>query len=96
MEVLLVVHGFVQGVGYRAFVKGIAMRYSVNGYVRNLSDGSVEIYAEAEESTLKLFEDDIKIDEKHGPVVMSVEKFKKGHERFPNVYVKGKGFVIVH
>ena len=40
------VHGIVQGVGFRyaAVSKGRALRLS--GYVRNMSDGSVEVLAE--------------------------------------------------
>lgn len=39
------VSGVVQGVGYRHFARGAAQRTGVTGYVRNLSDGRVEVYA---------------------------------------------------
>lgn len=39
------VRGRVQGVGFRAFVERAARRLDLTGYVRNLDDGSVEIYA---------------------------------------------------
>ena len=39
------VHGRVQGVGYRFFVQHAAARLGIRGWVRNLDDGSVEIYA---------------------------------------------------
>ena len=35
--------GRVQGVGFRWTTKRIASRYAVEGYVRNLSDGTVEL-----------------------------------------------------
>jgi len=38
----MVVHGRVQGVGYRAFVEHEAHRHLVEGWVRNCRDGSVE------------------------------------------------------
>ncbi|HEY7509386.1 MAG TPA: acylphosphatase, partial [Vicinamibacteria bacterium] len=42
-----VVHGRVQGVGYRYFVQREADARGVTGFVRNLPDGSVEVVAEA-------------------------------------------------
>ncbi len=45
--------GRVQGVGFRFTAESIARAQSVNGYVRNLPDGRVEIVAEAEEQVLK-------------------------------------------
>lgn len=47
--------GRVQGVGFRWFVQRVAKLHSVHGYVRNLSDGSVYILAEAEEHVLESF-----------------------------------------
>ena len=39
------VSGTVQGVGYRYFAQQIARRLGLNGFVRNLRDGRVEVYA---------------------------------------------------
>ena len=41
--------GSVQGVGFRFTARGLAQRYAVSGYVRNLSDGRVEVVAAGEE-----------------------------------------------
>jgi acylphosphatase len=38
--------GRVQGVGFRATTHSIASDFDVTGFVRNLSDGSVEMVAE--------------------------------------------------
>ncbi len=39
------VSGRVQGVGYRYFAQRVALRLGVAGYVKNLRDGRVEVYA---------------------------------------------------
>ena len=48
------VRGRVQGVFFRAFTQGRARQLGVSGYVRNLPDGSVEVFAEGEKSQLEL------------------------------------------
>jgi acylphosphatase len=49
----VVVHGWVQGVGYRDFVSREARRLQLAGYVRNASDGSVEVEAEGRRADLE-------------------------------------------
>jgi acylphosphatase len=39
------VTGMVQGVGFRYFTREVAQRLRLGGYVRNLPDGRVEVYA---------------------------------------------------
>ncbi len=48
-----VAQGRVQGVNYRSFTSRNAVQLNLNGYVRNLPDSSVEIYAEGERSQLE-------------------------------------------
>jgi acylphosphatase len=42
---LFYVTGAVQGVGYRYFTQRVSARIGVAGYVKNLRDGRVEVYA---------------------------------------------------
>ena len=49
-----VVEGYVQGVGFRAFVVDQANRIRVMGWVRNRWDNSVEVCAEGEPAELEL------------------------------------------
>jgi len=46
------VSGMVQGVGFRYFVHRAAREFKINGYVRNLRDGRVEVYAIASAASL--------------------------------------------
>jgi acylphosphatase len=49
------IDGHVQGVGFRAFVLRKASEFGITGWVRNRRDGSVEVVAEAERTTLDKF-----------------------------------------
>ena len=52
--------GHVQGVGFRYTVKNIALRHDVNGYVRNLSDGRVELVMEGPDTEMEELVDEIR------------------------------------
>jgi len=51
----LIVHGKVQGVFYRDFVRKAAEKLGVKGFVRNLRNGTVEVVAEGEDDKLNTF-----------------------------------------
>ena len=51
--------GRVQGVGFRFNAESIASTHTVTGYVKNLSDGRVELVAEGEPSELDRFQEEI-------------------------------------
>ena len=63
------VSGAVQGVGFRFFVEGVARRLGVAGYVKNLFDGRVEVYAIGSAAQL----DALKNELRRGPRMASVE-----------------------
>lgn len=47
-----IVHGRVQGVGFRYFVLQQARALELVGHTRNLADGTVEVYAEGDRAAL--------------------------------------------
>lgn len=49
------ISGRVQGVGYRYFAQRLAHEHEICGYVKNLSTGSVEVYAIGNENSLEKF-----------------------------------------
>jgi acylphosphatase len=55
-----IISGKVQGIGYRWFVESTAKTLGINGWVRNLSNGDVEIQAEGEKEALQKFLDSLK------------------------------------
>lgn len=55
IRVVLIVSGYVQGVGYRRWARSVAKQFHINGWVKNREDDTVEILAEGEEKTLKEF-----------------------------------------
>jgi acylphosphatase len=51
--------GNVQGVGFRYTAQGIARKYPVTGYVRNLPDGRVELVAQGSKQEVEAFITDL-------------------------------------
>jgi len=67
-----IIHGRVQGVGFRWFTHDAAAREGVHGWVRNLADGSVEVFAEGEIESLRRLEAAVR----RGPASARVETFE--------------------
>lgn len=55
IEMSALVEGKVQGVAYRTYVQEAATNFALTGYVKNLSDGKVEVVAQGLPDTLKEF-----------------------------------------
>ncbi len=64
------VYGRVQGVFFRAFVSQRATELGLNGYVRNVPGGGVEVRAEGERKKLEELIGQLKV----GPPAARVEK----------------------
>jgi len=52
-SIQLIVHGVVQGVGFRLFARTVALGLNLVGWVRNRAGGTVEIYAEGPRPALQ-------------------------------------------
>lgn len=83
--VRFVIHGRVQGVGYRAWTVATASKLKLNGWVRNRTDGTVEAVFHGDESTLfAMFEAC-----KKGPPASRVERI----EQFTSDAPDNAGFI---
>jgi acylphosphatase len=82
------VSGSVQGVGYRFFAQRAASTLGVYGYVRNLFDGRVEVYAIAPAEILALLREQLK----RGPRFAIVDEVTEAEAEMLPQY--GDEFVI--
>lgn len=76
------VTGRVQGVGFRYFVRDRAHKHRLNGTVKNLPDGSVEIVVQGTRQELDQFKDVIKKGNGLSRVDRLVEHQNEGPETF--------------
>ena len=60
MEVHVIYSGSVQGVGFRANTQMLARKLRLNGMVKNLANGKVEIIAQGSKKDLKLLISQVK------------------------------------
>jgi len=49
------IEGLVQGIGFRHFAYRKSQECGVQGYVRNMRDGRVQVYAEGDQSCMDRF-----------------------------------------
>jgi len=64
-----IIRGRVQGVGFRYFVKKRANELGIKGSVKNLINGDVEVYAQANKDTIMIFKEFLN----KGPVLSRVD-----------------------
>lgn len=68
----IIVHGMVQGVGFRMFVQRTGKRHGLTGDVRNLRDSTVEIVAEGTSGEMEEFIREVRM----GPSMAYVERLE--------------------
>jgi acylphosphatase len=54
-ELHCILSGRVQGVAFRNFIRSIALELGLTGFVSNLPDGSLEVFAQGKYQVLKVF-----------------------------------------
>jgi acylphosphatase len=79
------VSGMVQGVGYRYFAQRAAERLGVAGYVRNLGDGRVEVYAIGAAGTLA----QLRAELERGPRAAEVSRVTEEEAAFDPDFARG-------
>lgn len=89
MRAYVLISGFVQGVGYRQFVKSNAKKLMLTGFVTNLPDRKVEAVFEGEK---KVIEQMIK-ECKKGPFLSEVEDVEVEWEEKKSEF---EDFSIIH
>ena len=72
------IYGRVQGVGFRSWLKKRAITYTLNGWVRNCEDKTVECEISGEEKRIKNLLEDCK----KGPIFSTVK----------NIFIEKKPF----
>jgi acylphosphatase len=60
LQLQIIVEGRVQGVGYRYFTQMKAVQYGIHGWVKNRSDGKVEMITSGTKDNLDKFVEDIR------------------------------------
>ncbi len=97
-RITLIAEGWIQSVGYRAFVKRIAGQLGLKGLVRNLSDGRVEMFCEGDYSKidklLTMLNYKGKKDDPLSAYVESLTVYKEGEQGYSGPWKEYKGFDI--
>lgn len=89
----IIVKGNVQAVGYRALIKQIARNNGIKGSVKNLDDGTVEIYCECNQEIYEKFKNkiDLKTSDPKDPLQINIiefEVYNEDSENFDNSKIK--------
>jgi len=79
------VAGIVQGVGFRFFAERVASQLGVSGYVKNLRDGRVEVYAIGTSEQLARLRAALQ----EGPRMASVEEVREDEAPYDPRYAEG-------
>jgi len=96
----VIVKGNVQGVGYRALITQTARNLRIEGLVRNLKDGTVEIFCEGSKDNIEKFLKKIRVKgDSENVMSLNVTKIKcyyEGEKGYVKREKEHEGFEIDH
>lgn len=82
MRITAIVSGRVQGVGYRDFVKNCAIAFGIRGLVRNLGNGSVEVFAQGDAKDIARFVSFLKKERPSAANIDLIEVYDEKHGKY--------------
>src|SRR5208283_2710771 len=98
VKVTIIAEGWIQSVGYRAFVKRVASQLGLKGLVRNLPDGTVEIFCEGDlpkiDLLLKKMDYKGKKDDALSAYVENLSIYREGEKGYVGPWKEYKEFEI--
>lgn len=84
----ILVSGVVQGVGFRFFVKRLAIQHNLCGWVRNLATGDVEIEVEGDKGLILDFMKQLGIGPRFGHVAKITVNWKEYKGEYKDFKIK--------
>lgn len=87
------ISGFVQGVGFRAFIRNHARRLGINGWVKNLTDGRIEAVLQPSVDSHESDVEDLINLCNHGPFMAEVDEVTVDWENAEEIFDE---FKIAH
>jgi len=84
----IIVRGMVQGVGFRYFVYGRAVKLGLNGFAKNLYNGDVEIEITGERSLIEELINEVKIGPRSAQVTDVKIKWIKPDQYYNNFEIR--------
>ena len=88
MAAKVLITGQVQGVGFRYFTTDLARSYGVNGWVKNLATGDVEVKVEGDKGAVSGFLKELKIGPRHGHISNFQIEWKPYEGKFDSFQVR--------
>ena len=78
------IHGRVQGVGYRFFAERVATQLDITGYAKNLWNGDVEVVAQGDKTSLETYLTKLREGPRMAKVTDIDVEWQSVSEQYPN------------